>query len=48
MTIVLRDVALPLAHFDLEATVEMSGAATALYGPSGSGKTSLIETIAGL
>lgn len=48
MTIVLRDVTLPLAHFDLEATVEMSGSATALYGPSGSGKTSLIETIAGL
>lgn len=48
MTIVLRDVVLPLAHFDLEATVEMTAPATALYGPSGSGKTSLIETIAGL
>ena len=48
MTIVLRDVALPLAHFELQASVEMTSSATALYGPSGSGKTSLIETIAGL
>ena len=46
--ITLRDVTLPLAHFTLEATVEMNGVATALYGPSGSGKTSLVETIAGL
>jgi molybdate transport system ATP-binding protein len=48
MTIALRDVALPLAHFELQVSVEMTSSATALYGPSGSGKTSLIETIAGL
>jgi molybdate transport system ATP-binding protein len=44
----LRGVTLPLAHFTLDVTLEMTGSATALYGASGAGKTSLIETIAGL
>jgi molybdate transport system ATP-binding protein len=44
----LRDVVLPLAHFTLEVSVELSARTTALYGPSGSGKTSLLEVIAGL
>lgn len=48
MTLVLRDVTLPLAHFTLEVSLELNGSATALYGPSGSGKTSLLEVIAGL
>ena len=48
MSVILRDVLLPLAHFDLDVSVEMSARTTALYGPSGSGKTSLLEVIAGL
>jgi molybdate transport system ATP-binding protein len=48
MSIVLRDLVLPLAHHTLEATVEMRARTTAVYGPSGSGKTSLLEAIAGL
>lgn len=48
MSVVLRDVVLPLAHFDLDVSIEFSARTTALYGPSGSGKTSLLEVIAGL
>ena len=48
MTVTLRDVVLPLAHFSLGVSADMTSGATAIYGPSGSGKTSLIETIAGL
>jgi molybdate transport system ATP-binding protein len=48
MTLSIRDVVLPLAHFTLEVTVEMRARSTALYGASGAGKTSLLEVIAGL
>lgn len=48
MTLVLRDIVLPLPHFTLQVTVEMSRQSTALCGPSGAGKTSIIELIAGL
>lgn len=48
MSVVLRDVALTLPHFRLEANVEMHARTTAIYGPSGAGKTSLLELIAGL
>lgn len=48
MTLVLRDVVLPLADFALEVTVEMHARTTALFGPSGAGKTSLLEIVAGL
>lgn len=48
MSIVLRDLVLPLAHHTLEAAIDLRARTTAIYGPSGSGKTSLLETIAGL
>jgi len=40
VSIIVRDVVLPLADFALEATLELSARTTALYGPSGAGKTS--------
>ena len=48
MSVIVRDVVLPLADFTLEVSLELSARATALYGPSGAGKTSLLEVIAGL
>ena len=48
MSVVLRDVAFPLAHFTLDVSLELSARTTALYGPSGAGKTSVLELIAGL
>lgn len=48
MSLVLRGVRLPLAHFTLEIEATLSGRVTALFGPSGAGKTSVLEIIAGL
>jgi len=48
MSLIVRDLVLPLAHFALDVSVEMTARSTALFGPSGSGKTSLLEVIAGL
>lgn len=48
MSLVLRNVSLPLADFVLEASLEMPGRVTVIFGPSGSGKTSLLDLIAGL
>ena len=48
MTLVIENLALPLAHFDLEVTATMSARVTAIFGPSGAGKTSLLDAIAGL
>jgi molybdate transport system ATP-binding protein len=48
MKLVLRDVRLPLAHFELQVDVEITRDVTALFGPSGAGKTTILDLIAGL
>ncbi|HEX3890455.1 MAG TPA: molybdenum ABC transporter ATP-binding protein [Verrucomicrobiae bacterium] len=48
MSLLLKNISLPLAHFTLEVDVEMSKRVTAVFGPSGAGKTSLLDLIAGL
>lgn len=48
MTLIARDVILPLAEFTLDVTATLSNGTTALYGPSGAGKTTLLELIAGI
>jgi molybdate transport system ATP-binding protein len=48
MTLIVRDLVLPLAEFTLDVSATLSDGATALYGPSGAGKTTLLELIAGI
>ena len=48
MRLVLRNVRVPLAHFDLQVDVEVTRQVTALFGPSGAGKTTLLDVLAGL
>ncbi|MGA2685487.1 MAG: molybdenum ABC transporter ATP-binding protein [Verrucomicrobiota bacterium] len=48
MSLLLKNISLPLADFTLEVEVEMHRPVTALFGPSGAGKTSLLDLIAGL
>ncbi|HEX9984860.1 MAG TPA: ATP-binding cassette domain-containing protein [Thermoanaerobaculia bacterium] len=48
MSVHVDRIALPLAHFELDVTAELTARATAITGPSGAGKTSLLELIAGL
>jgi molybdate transport system ATP-binding protein len=37
----------PLAHFDLDVSIETRARCLGIFGPSGSGKTSLLEAVAG-
>ncbi len=48
MSLLLKNISLPLATFTLEADVEIQGRITAIFGPSGAGKTSLLDLVAGL
>jgi ABC-type sulfate/molybdate transport systems ATPase subunit len=48
MSLILKNISLPLASFTLEVDVEIHGRVTVIFGPSGSGKTSLLEVVAGL
>lgn len=48
MSLLLKNISLPLATFSLNVNVELRGRVTTLFGPSGAGKTSLLDMIAGL
>lgn len=48
MSLLLKNISLPLASFTLEVDMELRGRVTTLFGPSGAGKTSLLDLIAGL
>ncbi len=48
MTLLLKNIFVPLAAFTLEVDVEIRGRVTAIFGPSGAGKTSLLDLVAGL
>jgi molybdate transport system ATP-binding protein len=48
MTLVIRNLVLPLAEFTLDVSLALDARTTALYGPSGAGKTTLLELIAGV
>ena len=48
MTLLLKNISLPLSHFTLEVDVEIHNRVTAIFGPSGAGKTSLLDLVTGL
>lgn len=48
MSLLLRNVSLPLVPFVLEVDAELRGPVTVIFGPSGSGKTTLLDLVAGL
>lgn len=48
VSLLLKDISLPLANFTLEVNLEIRHPVTVIFGPSGSGKTSLLDLVAGL
>jgi len=48
MSLLLKNISLPLAPFTLEADIELHNRITVIFGPSGAGKTSLLDLVAGL
>jgi molybdate transport system ATP-binding protein len=48
MSLLLKNISLPLSHFTLEVDVEIHNRVTAIFGPSGAGKTSLLDLVTGL
>ncbi len=48
MTLLLKNISVPLAPFTLEVDVEIRSRVTVIFGPSGAGKTSLLDLVAGL
>src|SRR5580692_12860035 len=48
MSLLLKNISLPLAPFKLEIDAELKGRITVIFGPSGAGKTSLLDLMAGL
>jgi len=48
VSLLLKNVSLPLAGFTLEVNVEIRSPVTVIFGPSGAGKTSLLDLVAGL
>ena len=47
MSLLLKNISLPLSSFTLQVNVEVQGRITVIFGPSGSGKTSLLDLVAG-
>jgi molybdate transport system ATP-binding protein len=45
MRVILDDVRVTLAHFELRLSAEMESSVTGIFGPSAAGKTSLLEAI---
>jgi len=48
VSLLLKNISLPLSPFTLEVDVEIQGRITVIFGPSGAGKTSLLDLVAGL
>lgn len=48
MSLLLKNISLPLTSFTLQVDVELRSRITVIFGPSGAGKTSLLDLVAGL
>ncbi len=48
VSLLLKNISLPLTTFTLEVSARIEGRITAIFGPSGAGKTSLLDLVAGL
>jgi len=48
VSLLLKNISLPLTDFALEVNVEVRSPISVIFGPSGSGKTSLLDLVAGL